>query len=125
MAIEYLVLLIVIIGLFSLVLLWLLMEQHKIKQVNERLVNQIESINQDLAILCSTAVQVDDRLSHNAEQLSKLNEVLNNIQEVDKETSSPYQLIIQKVQSGLNEQALVKEYGLSRDEAALLIKLHG
>jgi len=125
MAIEYLVLLIVIIGLFSLVLLWLLIEQHKIKQVNERLVDQIESINQDLAILCSTAVQVDDRLSHSAEQLSKLNEVLNNIQEVDKETSSPYQLIIQKVQSGLNEQALVKEYGLSRDEAALLIKLHG
>jgi len=125
MAIEWLIFLIVIMVLFSIAFLWLLIEQRKIKHINERLVDQIESINHDLASLCSIAVQVDDRLSHSAEQLSKLNDALNNIQEVKKEAASPYQLIIQKVQSGINEQDLVKEYGLSRDEAALLIKLHG
>lgn len=125
MAIEWSVLLMVVMVLFSIAFLWLLIEQRKIKHVNERLVDQIESMHQDLAILCSTAVQVDERLSHRDEQLIELNETLNNIQEVEKEVSSPYQLIIQKVQSGINEQELVKEYGLSRDEAALLIKLHG
>jgi len=125
MAIEWFVLLIVVMVLFSIAFLWLLIEQRKIKHVNERLVDQIESIHQDLAILCSTAVQIDDCLSQRGEQLNELNEALNNIQEGEKEVSSPYQLIIQKVQSGINEQELVKEYGLSRDEAALLIKLHG
>ncbi len=121
---EWFVLIVVMVVL-SIALLWLLIEQRHIKRINKHLVEQIEGINQDLASLCAAAVHVDDRLSQSGEQLSELNKVLAHIQEVKKEDASPYQLIIQKVQSGVNEQELVKEYGLSRDEAALLIKLHG
>ena len=40
-------------------------------------------------------------------------------------STHPYSLVIQKVRSGASVSELMQNSGLSQDEAALLIRLHG
>lgn len=84
----------------------------------------MSSINKDLAGLCSAAVQVDSRLAESREQVNGLVDRIENYGG-DDIVSSAYQSVIDKVQEGFSEQDIIKECGLSREEAALLIKLHG
>ncbi|MDC9728194.1 MAG: DUF2802 domain-containing protein [Methyloprofundus sp.] len=81
-------------------------------------------MNKDLAGLCAAAVQVDSRLAKSSEHVNELIERIDNYG-ADDIVSSAYQNVIDKVQEGFSEQDIIKECGLSREEAALLIKLHG
>ena len=121
---ELIVIVSLVFALFAIGLVWLVWEQHKLKHANQALFEQLESINKDVAGLCSAAVKVDSRLSLSGEQLADLFEKLSTFERQETEVS-PYHSVIQKVRAGSSVQELIKECGLSRDEAALLVKLHG
>jgi len=120
--------LIVIIGcatFFLLIALLLLGFSHrKLKLEHKLMLEQVASLNRDLAGLCSAAVRVDTRLAESNIQVNSLVERIDNYGS-DDIVSSAYQSVIEKVQEGISEQDIIKECGLSREEAALLIKLHG
>jgi len=120
--------LIVIIGcatFFLLIALLLLGFSHrKLKLEHKLMLEQMASLNRDLAGLCSAAVRVDTRLAESNIQVNSLVERIDNYGS-DDIVSSAYQSVIEKVQEGISEQDIIKECGLSREEAALLIKLHG
>lgn len=106
------------------VVFFLLISHFKLKKDYGNLLEQMSSINKDLAGLCSAAVQVDSRLAESREQVNGLVDRIENYGG-DDIVSSAYQSVIDKVQEGFSEQDIIKECGLSREEAALLIKLHG
>lgn len=120
-------------------LIWLWREQKRLKQDFQVLSTQLQRSNDDVAGLCSAAVAVDKRLAANELHLSN---VLNNIYIKPQPTSQPlyeevvqdeevqdqdqgYELAIEKIRRGANVEELVKSCGLTRDEAVLLVRLHG
>jgi septal ring factor EnvC (AmiA/AmiB activator) len=119
----------------SQIKLW---RQHKrLQQDYESLRSQIQRSSDDVAGLCSAAIAVDKRLSVNESQLSQLLNVgymsqqsLSRQQEQianesNEEEPQGYALAIEKIQRGVNIDELVKSCGLTRDEAVLLMRLHG
>jgi len=111
--------------LFLLIALLLLgFSHHKLKVEHKLMMEQMASLNRDLAGLCAAAVRVDTRLAESNIQVNSLVERIDNYGS-DDIVSSAYQSVIEKVQEGISEQDIIKECGLSREEAALLIKLHG
>jgi len=104
--------------------IWLSYSQSKLKHKYNDLLEQVSSISTDMSGLCLAAVQVDARLAENTNQLNEVAERIDNYAG-DDIVSSAYQSVIDKVQEGFSEQDIIKECGLSREEAALLIKLHG
>ncbi|MGR9071578.1 MAG: DUF2802 domain-containing protein [Gammaproteobacteria bacterium] len=114
-----------ILTLTALILIvWLAIDRLKIKRDIRMLVEKAERTAQDMAGLCSAAVSIDHRLLSNDRQLKIL---LEKIAEIGNDESSgrPYNAVIQKIQEGADEDALMNSYGLSREEARLLIRLHG
>ena len=85
----------------------------------------MERNNRDIAGLCSAAVCVDSRLSDNNEQLNGIVEKVTDFEQHEQQTSQPYHSAIQKVRDGVDAEELIQQCGLSREEAMLLIHLHG
>jgi len=111
-------------SLLGLGLLWLVLEQRKLRNINQVLAEQIDGMSKDIAGLCSAAVTVDSRIAMSAEQVADLLDKLGDYEHKESE-ASPYHSVIQRVRSGASAQELIKDCGLSREEAALLIKVHG
>lgn len=113
----------------------LLLSHRKLERELASLQFQIQHVNEDVAGLCSAAVAVDGRLASNE---ARLGDVLSHVlaqqqspplhheqEEVKHDQEQGYQLAIAKIRQGANIEELVKECGLTRDEAMLLIRLHG
>ncbi len=109
----------------------------RLQQDYQSLRSQIQRSSDDVAGLCSAAIAVDKRLSANESQLSQLLTVGNMPQPSflrpeehlghEKSETEPqgYAFAIEKIQRGVNIDELVKSCGLTRDEAVLLMRLHG
>ncbi len=123
-----LVTLLVFIVLIIAVLVWLVLEIKKLKHELALVSEQVERNNKDVVGLCSAAVRVDARLTDYAKQL---NEITDKIEDIDTQgqdqepQSQAYHIAIQRVKQGAGVNELVNECSLSREEAALLIRLHG
>ena len=107
------------------VLVWLVFQHRKLKQDFNFLSDYVERNNRDIAGLCSAAVSVDSRLSDNNEQLNDIVEKVTDFEQHEPQASQPYHSAIQMVRNGSNAEELIQQYGLSREEAMLLIRLHG
>ncbi len=108
-------------------LLW-----RKIQKIQHQL-HDIEEIqhcqSKDVAGLCSAAVIMDNRVTSNDQQLQEMNARIDEQQEHPLNTSQPshsdeYQDAIEQIHQGADAQELVKNYGLSVEEADLLTRLH-
>ena len=97
----------------------------KLRQDYIILSKHVERNNRDIAGLCSAAVCVDSRLSDNNEQLNGIVEKVTDFEQHEQQTSQPYHSAIQKVRNGADAEELIQQCGLSREEALLLIRLHG
>ncbi|NOT10624.1 MAG: DUF2802 domain-containing protein [Methylococcaceae bacterium] len=106
------------------VLLGLVRAHSQLKQQNRTLKKLLQSITNDMAGLCSAAVMVDNRIVTTDEQLKALLAKMSEFQKTDS-VPHPYSTDIQKVRSGASIHDLMQSSGLSHDEAALLIRLHG
>lgn len=119
--------------LFILVLLiWLLRDHQKLKQELQLLEAQIQRSNEDVAGLCSAAVAVDRRLAANDSRLNSIVDQVNTQRQpapatvpVEPVPASGYEDVIQKIRRGIGIDELVRDCGLTRDEAVLLMRLHG
>lgn len=118
----------------ALVRLW--REQKKLQQELEAMAVQIHRASEDISGLCSAAVSVDRRLAANESRLSAIQKEVTKPQPVASpvhadrlvtadEPQQNYQLAIEKIRHGASVEDLMKACGLTRDEAVLLVRLHG
>lgn len=115
-------LVVIIIG----VLVWLIRTHLKLKSDYQMLVDVVHSNNNDIADLCAAALTADGRMAAMDEQIGAVDAKISEYQHHNHEMSAhPYGLIIQKVRNGASVSELMQNSGLSQDEAALLIRLHG
>ncbi len=82
--------------------------------------------SKDIAGLCSAAVKVDDSVQ---QQAGFISEIVGKLTELEQQpsvyASSPYQNVISRIHQGATAEQLVKDCGISQEEAKLLIRLHG
>ncbi|MCX7102308.1 MAG: DUF2802 domain-containing protein [Methylobacter sp.] len=117
---------------FMLVLLfWLVRSQLKLKHDYRNLNDIVQGHGNDIAGLCSAALTVDTRIASVDRQLAVTEDYVNELAvklveaEQNEQSSHPYSGDIRKVRSGASVNELMQNSGLSHDEAALLIRLHG
>lgn len=118
-----------LIVIFALVV-WLIIEHLKLKRQYRILADHVSNHNRDIAGLCSAAVTVDSRLTGADDLLQTLAEKLSDYELKDEAeqtcyTDHPYHEVIQRVRQGADVAELMQRFGLSRDEAVLIIRLHG
>lgn len=117
----------VMLGLVVLVRAYL-----KLRQEYRALANTLSASNNDIAGLCSAALAVNSRITASEELLSELSAALAELRHINSEnqqqaesSDTSYSAVIQKARSGASVNELMHNCGLSRDEATLLIRLHG
>jgi hypothetical protein len=118
-----------------LALVWLIRAQLKMKHDYQVLNDIVHGNCNDIAGLCSAALTVDSRIVTVDNRIAATDELIDDLaaklaeveQEVEQneDSSHPYSGDIRKVRSGASVNELMKNSGLSHDEAALLIRLHG
>jgi hypothetical protein len=105
-------------------LVWLVRTHLKLKHDYQILADIVHGHNNDIADLCTAVLTADGRIAATDEQMSALCAKIADYQHNEPSTH-PYSLVIQKVRSGASVSELMQNAGLSQDEAALLIRLHG
>ncbi len=107
------------------ILIWLIRENKKLKQRFNILSSYVERNNKDIAGLCSAAVFIDGKLSDSHEQLKDIVEKVTDFEQHEQQGGQPYHDAIQRIRNGATDEELITQCGLSRDEAVLLLRLHG
>jgi len=111
------------------VLVWVLRVNTRLKRDLLRLEGIVKVNCNDIAGLCNAAVTVDNRINTADSQLNELWRQLDQCQQQAErqieESAHPYSGDIRKVRSGASVDELMQSSGLTHDEAALLIRLHG
>lgn len=112
-----------------LVMLWLWRGLHRLQSRFDELEQAVNRNNEDIAGLCSAAVTVDSRIVGTDQQLKSIIEKLAQYRQSeapaqDASTSNNYRNVIEKIHEGADAEELVRDYGLSREEAILLIRLN-
>ena len=105
-------------------LAWLIRTHLKLKHDYQVLAELVHGHDNDIADLCAAALAADGHMAATDEQISALCAKISDYQHNEASTH-PYSQIIQKVRSGASVSELMQNSGLSQDEAALLIRLHG
>jgi hypothetical protein len=87
----------------------------------------IEILKQTVGALCSSAVGVDRRVNRLEQMGRDLEERQESIelQSQSQQGEPPYSDAIRMVQEGAAAEELIKELGISRDAADLIIMMHG
>lgn len=106
-------------------LVWLVRAHLKLKGNYRVLFDNVQGNAQDIAGLYASLVASENRLASVEEQLQALSSRAAAVQPVDEQSSDPYSTIIHKVRNGASIDDLMRECNLCRDEAVLLIRLHG
>lgn len=106
------------------IFVWLIRKFLKLRDDYEELAEILHGLNNDVRDLYTTTLVVDERISVTDGQIGALAEKIDNLQPHDS-SNHPYSMAIQKVRSGASVSELMQTSGLSQDEAALLIRLHG
>lgn len=120
-----------IIVIMFIVLLWLVRTLQKLKHDCQVLKNIVQGNSNDISGLCSAALTVDSRIAAVDSRIAVtdgyINDLAAKLTEVEQgeQSSHPYSGDIRKVRSGASVDELMRNSGLSHDEAALLIRLHG
>jgi hypothetical protein len=86
---------------------------------------EIQTLKQTVAALCSSAVGVDRRVNRLERQGRDLEERQENIEQSNLQGDPPYSDAISMVRAGAGPDQLIKELGISRDAADLIIMIHG
>lgn len=113
------------------VLFWLVRTQAKLKHDYEVLNGIVHGNSNDIAGLCSAALRVDSRIATVDNRIAVTDGQIDDLaakiadSEHNDQSDHPYSIDIRKVKSGASVNDLMQNSGLSHDEAALLIRLHG
>lgn len=107
-----------------LALVFLARDHWKLKRTHQALLKKCDEQKNDLAGLCAAAINVDRRLFTQQGRLEELAEGIEDYR-AQENSSQPYRIAIQRVKKGASVQDLMDECGFARDEANLLVRLHG
>lgn len=89
----------------------------------DALAKRLTGQTDDIAGLCSAALRVDQRLAHNEKRLAELFDWAES-QKTHETFNQPYHSAIDLIRRGSDATELVSQCGISREEAALLLRLH-
>lgn len=124
MAELWLIALAAVSALNTVALVWLMVTHGKLKRDYLLLNETVNRQGLDISGLCSAAINVDEHVGLTEQQLIELWEKVADVQ-ANSHTGHTYSNDIQKVRSGASVHELMQSSGMSHDEAALLIRLHG
>jgi hypothetical protein len=110
--------------ILAIALVWLARTHLKLKCDYQSLADVVHGHNNDIADLCAATLAADGHIAAIDEQIGDLDTKVSDYQHNEPSTH-PYGLVIQKVRGGATVGELMQNSGLSQDEAALLIRLHG
>jgi len=113
-----------VVSLVVLALVWLVRKYLKLKRDYQDLAEIVHGYNNDIRELYAAALTVDERITATDGQISSLSAKVSDFQQHEP-SNHPYSEAIQKARSGASVSELMQNSGLSQDEAALLIRLHG
>jgi len=112
--------------------IWLCFAYQKLSRNHNLLNDEIDRINRDLVGMSTAAIEVGKQLSYNSDvlqgilnELAESKEIAAPNENASEASANPYQEIIVMVQNGAEPSELVRHFGVSYDEADLLIRLHG
>lgn len=137
----------------SLIVVVLAADVFRLRRANQALTKKIADLadiqgamQKDLQLMCAAAVAVDQQLADNGARITSAMENVNrptpavtpkrapnqvsSTLQVNKKPDSPqsqagYDLAIAQIRQGADIESLVRDHGLSKDEAVLLMRLHG
>ncbi len=121
----------VMIVVMLMALFWLVRTQLKLKHDYQLLNDIVHGNSNDIAGLCSAALTVDSRIATVDNRIAVTDGQIDDLaakiadSEQNEQSDHPYSIDIRKVKSGASVNDLMQNSGLSHDEAALLIRLHG
>mgnify|MGYP001611507450 CR=1 FL=1 len=95
-----------------------------LRQEVESLARRLAGQTDDIVGLCSAALSVDQRLAKNEKRLGELFDWVES-QKTQEKLNQPYHSAIELIRRGGDAAQLVAQCGISREEAALLLRLHG
>jgi hypothetical protein len=103
---------------------WLMLAERNRQQRIEQLEKNLEVLKQTVGALCSSAVGVDRRVNRVERRHRDLEEWQESF-ENQQSNEPPYTDAIRLVKEGADAEHLIRELGISRDAADLIIMLHG
>lgn len=121
----------VLVALLAVALFLLRRKHQQLRRDHEDLTEIMHGHNNDIRELFGASMTVDDRLKAMDDRLQAMDGQLRVMSskisdsQQNELSSHPYGSAIQKVRSGASVSDLMQSAGLSQDEAALLIRLHG
>ncbi len=124
--IEAMVIIVILVVLF-----WLVRTHRKLKYDYQVLHDIVHGNTNDIVGLCTAALTVDSRIAAVDSRIAvtdqQINDLAVKLSEVEQydQPDHAYSMDIRKVKSGAGINELMQSSGLSHDEAALLIRLHG
>ncbi len=119
----FVVLTLILIG-EGVLLTWLWTRYRRQAQRLEQLQHSQSRQQCDIVGLCAAAVRMDEKMGELIRQMKDVHVRIQDIQHLPLEGESPYQVAIEKICQGAGVDELVLECGISREEAALLIRMH-
>lgn len=118
-------------ALLGLGLSWILRglrrQRGELRMLQERLAErdrELEALRNDLGALTKASVGAGDHLMQVEHRVRRLSERQNQT-EMRAVGDRPYQQAIQLVQNGADAEELIKQCGLTRGEADLVVMMHG
>jgi len=106
------------------VLARLLRSQREQRRAHEELAARINAQTDDVSGLCAAAVNLDKRIQRHEQRLGELHGWLED-RKTEESLNQPYHSAIDLIRRGASAAQLVAECGISREEANLLLRLHG
>lgn len=95
------------------------------RRKNARIRADLDAMRADFNALCAGAVGVDKRVLRLEQRGRDLTQRQDEMEQQRSSTGRPYGEAIQLVQKGANAARLVEELDLTRNEAELIVMLHG
>lgn len=105
--------------------IWLALRQRRLEARCQLMMDTQQRLLRDISGLCAAAVRIDERLLTQSRRLDQIAALTEDLEHQDTTNVPSYQIAIERINQGANVETLVKECGFSREEAALLIRMHG
>ena len=121
----------ILVALLGLGLSWILRglrrQRSEVRMLQERLAErerELDALRNDLGALTRASVGAGDHLLQVEHRVRRLSERQNQT-EMRAVGDRPYQQAIQLVQGGADAEELIRQCGLTRGEADLIVMMHG
>jgi hypothetical protein len=106
------------------VLVYILRTQRRLRREHDGLASRIAAQTDDVSGLCAAAVSMDRRILQYQQRVGNLHDWMED-RKTEERLHQPYHAAIDLIRRGADAQHLVAECGISREEANLLLRLHG